>query len=116
MMTKESPTSPNNMTKTKAVAIVAPQRSNSLDYLNFHEKRELIASSLSISDFLNVGNNTAKELKEATSLIIGEKLIFLLYADRASDIEQNVFYEHLIYIIILYIFEYIPQKSHCSVK
>ncbi|XP_063222049.1 phosphatase and actin regulator 1 isoform X4 [Bacillus rossius redtenbacheri] len=35
-----------------AVAIVAPQRSNSLDYLNFEEKRQLIASSLSLSDFL----------------------------------------------------------------
>ncbi|KAK9877083.1 hypothetical protein WA026_016108 [Henosepilachna vigintioctopunctata] len=73
MMTKESPVSPTKMTKTKAVAIVAPQRSNSLDYLNFQEKRELIASSLSISEFLNVGNNTAKELKEATSIIIAKK-------------------------------------------
>lgn len=70
-MTKEGPSSPGKV-KPKAVAIVAPQRSNSLDYLNFQEKRELIASSLSISDFLNVGTNATKELKETTSLIIGK--------------------------------------------
>ncbi|XP_045473119.1 phosphatase and actin regulator 4 isoform X2 [Harmonia axyridis] len=72
MMTKEAPQSPSKV-KTKAVAIVAPQRSNSLDYLNFQEKRELIASSLSISDFLSVGNDATKELKETTSLIIAKK-------------------------------------------
>jgi phosphatase and actin regulator 3 len=55
----------NAITKTKNVAIVAPQRSNSLDYLNFEEKRRLIASSLSLSDFLAAGNNTTKELKDA---------------------------------------------------
>ena len=31
------------------------QRSNSLDYLNFEEKRQIIASSLSLSDFLAHG-------------------------------------------------------------
>lgn len=35
-----------------AVAIVTPQRSNSLDFLNFEEKRQIIASSLSLTDFL----------------------------------------------------------------
>lgn len=50
--------------KPKTVAIVAPQRSNSLDYLNFEEKRRLIASSLSLSDFLAAGNNATKDLKE----------------------------------------------------
>ncbi|CAD1478255.1 unnamed protein product [Heterotrigona itama] len=40
----------------KTVTIVAgPQRSNSLDYLNFEEKRQIIASSLSLSDFLAHG-------------------------------------------------------------
>lgn len=59
-------------TKTKSVAIVAPQRSNSLDYLNFEEKRQLIASSLSLSDFLAVGS-TGKDLKGGvTTVIVGE--------------------------------------------
>lgn len=62
----------NNVTKTKSVAIVAPQRSNSLDYLNFEEKRQIIASSLSLSDFIHVGNNT-KEIKDGvTTVIVGE--------------------------------------------
>ncbi|CAD7083404.1 unnamed protein product [Hermetia illucens] len=40
----------------KSVTItVTPQRSNSLDYLNFEEKRQLIASSLSLSDILHCG-------------------------------------------------------------
>ncbi|XP_076266504.1 phosphatase and actin regulator 4 isoform X11 [Rhynchophorus ferrugineus] len=54
---------PQQQHKTKSVAIVAPTRSNSLDYLNFEEKRQLIASSLSLSDFLSVGKE-AKEIKE----------------------------------------------------
>lgn len=59
--------------KMKTVAIVAPTRSNSLDYLNFEEKRKLIASSLSLSDFLAVGNNTTQEIKEGcTTVIVGE--------------------------------------------
>ncbi|XP_053956190.1 probable serine/threonine-protein kinase DDB_G0282963 [Anastrepha ludens] len=38
----------------KSVTItVTPQRSNSMDYLNFEEKRQLIASSLSLSDILH---------------------------------------------------------------
>ncbi|KAM7358437.1 uncharacterized protein ACRADG_003417 isoform 2-T2 [Cochliomyia hominivorax] len=50
----------------KSVTItVTPQRSNSMDYLNFEEKRQLIASSLSLSDILqcNPANNvqTSKE-------------------------------------------------------
>ncbi|GJQ71540.1 hypothetical protein Trydic_g11248 [Trypoxylus dichotomus] len=59
-------------TKTKSVAIVAPQRSNSLDYLNFEEKRQLIASSLSLSDFLSVGSN-GKDLKEGVTTVIVAK-------------------------------------------
>lgn len=62
--------------KTKSVAIVAPTRSNSLDYLNFEEKRQLIASSLSLSDFLSVGKEAKeiKEIKEAgvATVIVGE--------------------------------------------
>ncbi|XP_071050349.1 phosphatase and actin regulator 3 isoform X2 [Onthophagus taurus] len=58
--------------KTKSVAIVAPQRSNSLDYLNFEEKRQLIASSLSLSDFLAVGGN-GKEIKEGVATVIVAK-------------------------------------------
>ncbi|XP_023316887.1 phosphatase and actin regulator 2-like isoform X12 [Trichogramma pretiosum] len=51
--------------RTKTVTIVAPtpQRSNSLDYLNFEEKRQIIASSLSLSDFLAHGPTaTTKEV------------------------------------------------------
>lgn len=48
--------------KTKSVAIVAPQRSSSMDYLNFEEKRQIIASSLSLSDFLHVGASTRKDV------------------------------------------------------
>lgn len=72
----------NTAAKTKNVAIVAPQRSNSLDYLNFEEKRQLIASSLSLSDFLHVGSNTNKEIKEISkegvaTVIVGECYHFL---------------------------------------
>lgn len=68
----------NAVTKTKTVAIVAPQRSNSLDYLNFEEKRQIIASSLSLSDFIHVGNNTTKDIKEikdgVATVIVGKSL------------------------------------------
>lgn len=72
--------------KIKNVAIVAPTRSNSLDYLNFEEKRQLIASSLSLSDFLSVGKE-AKEIKEikdagVATVIVGEfndLIIWILY-------------------------------------
>ncbi|XP_039488958.1 la-related protein Larp4B isoform X5 [Drosophila santomea] len=41
----------------KSVTItVTPQRSNSMDFLNFEEKRQLIASSLSLSDILHSSN------------------------------------------------------------
>lgn len=66
----------NPAAKVKNVAIVAPTRSNSLDYLNFEEKRQLIASSLSLSDFLSVGKE-AKEIKQiketgVTAVIVGK--------------------------------------------
>ncbi|XP_034939635.1 phosphatase and actin regulator 2 isoform X2 [Chelonus insularis] len=59
---------------TKTVTIVSgPQRSNSLDYLNFEEKRQIIASSLSLSDFLAHGPAAAaaaaKEVAASTVVI-----------------------------------------------
>jgi phosphatase and actin regulator 4 len=57
--------------KPTAVTIVTPQRSNSLDYLNFEEKRQIIASSLSLSDFLQHGPAAAKGVA-ATKVIVGK--------------------------------------------
>lgn len=60
---------------TKTVTIVtAPQRSNSLDYLNFEEKRQIIASSLSLSDFLAHGPAAAAAAAKevAANTVIGE--------------------------------------------
>ncbi|XP_011181487.1 phosphatase and actin regulator 4B isoform X7 [Zeugodacus cucurbitae] len=55
----------------KSVTItVTPQRSNSMDYLNFEEKRQLIASSLSLSDILQC--NPAAAGKEAAANANGE--------------------------------------------
>lgn len=49
-------------TMHKSVTIVTTaQRSNSLDYLNFEEKRQLIASSLSLSELLHCGPAAVKE-------------------------------------------------------
>ncbi|KAL7046579.1 hypothetical protein ACKWTF_002643 [Chironomus riparius] len=59
------------LTMQKSVTItVTPQRSNSLDYLNFEEKRQLIASSLSLSDILQVGPAVAQAAKEASTVIV----------------------------------------------
>jgi phosphatase and actin regulator 4 len=61
--------------KPTAVAIVTPQRSNSLDYLNFEEKRQIIASSLSLSDFLHrgpVGVAAAAKGVASTKVIVGK--------------------------------------------
>lgn len=65
------------LTMQKSVTItVTPQRSNSLDYLNFEEKRQLIASSLSLSDILSnqVGPVVAQAAKDvaAASSVIGK--------------------------------------------
>ncbi|XP_011308664.1 phosphatase and actin regulator 4 isoform X2 [Fopius arisanus] len=72
--TNEKCTKTNDNQLTKTVTIVAgPQRSNSLDYLNFEEKRQLIASSLSLSDFLAHGPAAAaaaaKEVAASTVVI-----------------------------------------------
>lgn len=63
------------LTMQKSVTITS-QRSNSLDYLNFEEKRQLIASSLSLSDILSnqVGPVVAQAAKDvaAASSVIGK--------------------------------------------
>uniref|UniRef100_U5EPU5 Putative neural crest cell migration n=1 Tax=Corethrella appendiculata TaxID=1370023 RepID=U5EPU5_9DIPT len=63
------------LTMQKSVTItVTPQRSNSLDLLNFEEKRQLIASSLSLSDILHVSPTAAHVAKEvAASTVIATK-------------------------------------------
>lgn len=61
--------------KPTSVTIVTPQRSNSLDYLNFEEKRQIIASSLSLSDFLHHGPAAAAAAAKgvaATKVIVGK--------------------------------------------
>lgn len=64
------------MQKSVTTVIVAPQRSNSLDYLNFEEKRQLIASSLSLSDILQVGPAVAQAAKDvaASTAVIGKEI------------------------------------------
>ncbi|XP_041768478.1 uncharacterized protein LOC121591706 isoform X5 [Anopheles merus] len=63
------------LTMQKSVTItVTPQRSNSMDLLNFEEKRQLIASSLSLSDILHVSPAAAHVAKEvAASTVIATK-------------------------------------------
>ncbi|KAJ9591117.1 hypothetical protein L9F63_002338, partial [Diploptera punctata] len=69
---------------------VTPQRSNSLDYLNFEEKRQIIASSLSLSDFLHHGPAAAAAAAKgvaATKVIVGEytrSFTFILYSCRCK--------------------------------
>lgn len=68
------------LTMQKSVTItVTPQRSNSLDYLNFEEKRQLIASSLSLSDILQVGPAVAQAAKEASTVIGKENVVVVLH-------------------------------------
>lgn len=65
------------LTMQKSVTItVTPQRSNSMDYLNFEEKRQLIASSLSLSDILHVGPAAAAAAAKevAANTVIGKIL------------------------------------------
>lgn len=57
-----------------AVAIVTPQRSNSLDFLNFEEKRQLIASSLSLTDFLHhSGSATSPSSPTSGNIYLAKK-------------------------------------------
>lgn len=59
-----------------AVAIVTPQRSSSLDFLNFEEKRQIIASSLSLTDFLQnkhaQGSATTPTSPNTAKFILGK--------------------------------------------
>lgn len=55
------------MMMQKSVAIVTPQRSNSMDYLNFEERRQLIASSLSLSEILSGQGGGAPPAKESAA-------------------------------------------------
>lgn len=59
--------SSNGMMMQKSVAIVTPQRSNSMDYLNFEERRQLIASSLSLSEILSGQGGGAPPAKESAA-------------------------------------------------
>ncbi|GAB0090361.1 hypothetical protein DMENIID0001_050880 [Sergentomyia squamirostris] len=69
----------NIVVMQKSVAIVTPQRSNSLDYLNFEEKRQLIASSLSLSDILHCGPAAAAAAaKEVAANTVIDMTIFIL--------------------------------------
>ncbi|XP_031621074.1 phosphatase and actin regulator 4B isoform X2 [Contarinia nasturtii] len=66
-----SPQHENIFSVHRSVTIVTPQRSNSLDYLNFEEKRQLIASTLSLSEILQcapavAAAHAAKEIAENT--------------------------------------------------
>lgn len=60
--------------KPPPVAIVTPHRSNSLDFLNFEEKRQLIASSLSLTDFLHKGGSVTSPSSPTTGPIYGKKV------------------------------------------
>ncbi|XKL61198.1 hypothetical protein PGB90_008255 [Kerria lacca] len=76
-LNNDSPVSlPLPGTKTTAVAIVTPQRSNSLDFLNFEEKRQIIASSLSLTDFLQhkrtQGSATTPTSPSTAKFILGK--------------------------------------------
>jgi phosphatase and actin regulator 4 len=52
--------------KPPPIAIVTPHRSTSLDFLNFEEKRQLIASSLSLTDFLHRGGSATSPSSPTT--------------------------------------------------
>ncbi|XP_075221175.1 phosphatase and actin regulator 2 [Lycorma delicatula] len=69
--------SPQNQQPQKlpaAVAIVTPQRSNSLDFLNFEEKRQIIASSLSLTDFLHhSGSATSPSSPTSGNIYLAKK-------------------------------------------
>lgn len=51
-------------------------RSNSMDYLNFEEKRQIIASSLSLTDFLHTSGTATTPTSPTTGkFIIGKKIV-----------------------------------------
>lgn len=50
-------------------------RSNSMDYLNFEEKRQIIASSLSLTDFLHTSGTATTPTSPTTGkFIIGKPI------------------------------------------
>lgn len=51
-------------------------RSTSMDYLNFEEKRQIIASSLSLTDFLHTSGTATTPTSPTTGKFIIGKLIF----------------------------------------
>ncbi|KAK9504699.1 hypothetical protein O3M35_010969 [Rhynocoris fuscipes] len=61
------------------IAIVTPHRSNSLDILNFEEKRQLIASSLSLTDFLHRGGTATSPSSPTTGSLYGTFFFFKFY-------------------------------------
>lgn len=77
---------PNN----KTVTILAPNRSNSLDYLNFEEKRQLIASSLSLSDILHCGPAAAAAAAKevAANTVIGGEALFISFQYSTTGVGQ----------------------------
>lgn len=72
------------LTMQKSVTIT--QRSTSMDYLNFEEKRQLIASSLSLSDILQVGPAVAAQAAKdvAANTVLGTKSIQSVKNSRTS--------------------------------
>lgn len=85
------------LTMQKSVTItVTPQRSNSLDYLNFEEKRQLIASSLSLSDILQVGPAVAQAAKDvaAASSVIGTAMLLCI-----NDVVHHTRLSHVGHLI-----------------
>ncbi|RZF41677.1 hypothetical protein LSTR_LSTR014821 [Laodelphax striatellus] len=81
-----TPTTPKAPT---AVAIVTPQRSNSLDFLNFEEKRQLIASSLSLTDFLHHGGSATSPSSPTSGSIYLAKLYKQLVTQRRKFANKN---------------------------
>lgn len=72
-----SPQHENIFSLHRSVTIVTPQRSNSLDYLNFEEKRQLIASTLSLSEILHCGSTTQTARDIAENTVIGKHFHYL---------------------------------------
>lgn len=91
-----SPNHESLLTMHRTVTIVTPQRSNSLDYLNFEEKRQLIASSLSLSEILQCGPaaaaaHAAKEIAETA--VIGKFCEDVRMGELEGDRKKTTAYE-----------------------
>lgn len=76
----QQPQSPQQQPQSVG-GVQQPQRSNSLDYLNFEEKRQLIASSLSLTDFINCASQQpAKDVPNQTTVVVGQSLVNRLFS------------------------------------